>query len=669
MFSVSGTDNLKQSRSTEAEFRYFVEKFEDIQILKYQVPDFDLLTLRQKKLVFYLSEAALSGRDILWDQNFKYNLKIRKTLEAIITSFKGDRETADFKSFITYSKRVFFANGIHHHYSNDKIIPGFPENYLSELVLGSDPAKLPVGKVESPDNLIEFLKPVLFNPFVFSRKIESKHGADIISESATNLYDGVTQKEAEQFYAGKTDPNDPHPVSLGLNSKLIKRNGKLIEEIYRSGGLYGKAINRIIWWLEKAGSVTDSEMQKNGIRLLIEYYRSGDLKKWDEYNVVWAKDTESDVDYNNGFIESYGDPLGMKATWESIVNYKDPEASRRTELITSDAQWFEDHSTIDQKYKKENVRGIAAKVINIVMLGGDCYPAAPLGINLPNADWIRKEVGSKSVTLANIAKAYDEVSKSTGFLDEFAADQDEAERARKFSSLAGLLHTDLHECVGHGSGKLAEGTDPNSLKNYASTLEESRADLFALYFIMDKKMLELNLLSDTEAARAEYDSFIRNGILTQLVRIKPGKDVEEAHMRDRAMISHWVYEMGKAKNVIEIFKKDGKTFVRINDYLKLQELFGRLLKEVQRIKSEGDYEAGRKLVETFGVKVDPHLHNELLDRYEKLDLAPYSGFVNPKLLPDKDKNGDIIDVRVEYTDDYLAQMMEYGMAYSFLSVE
>ncbi len=666
MFSVSGTDNSIQSHSTDAEFRYFVEKFDDIQILKYQVRDFDQLTLRQKTLIYYLSEAALSGRDILWDQNFRFNLRIRKMLEAIISSYKGDRETADYKSFITYSKKVFFANGIHHHYSNDKLIPGFPESYLTELIMGSDPSLFPLGKNETPGNLVDIMKPVLFNPSVFARKIESRHGADIISESATNLYENVTQKEAEEFYAGKTDLNDPHHVSLGLNSKLLKRNGKVIEEVYRSGGLYGKAIDSIIFWLEKAISVAETEMQKNGFRLLIEYYRSGDLKKWDEYNVVWAKDTDIEVDYNNGFIESYGDPLGMKATWESIVNFKDSEGTRRTEIITAFAQWFEDHSPIDQKYKKGKVKGIAAKVINIAMLGGDCYPAAPLGINLPNADWIRKEVGSKSVTLANIARAYDEVSKSTGFLDEFAADQVEAERSRKFSCIASLLHTDLHECVGHGSGKLAEGTDPNSLKNYASTLEEARADLFALYFMMDEKMLELSLLPDKDAARAEYDSFVRNGLLTQLVRIKPGKDIEEAHMRDRAMISHWVYEKGKTGNVIEIFKKESKTFVRINDYVKLQELFGQLLKEVQRIKSEGDFEAGRRLVETYGVKVDPELHKELLDRYEKLNLAPYSGFVNPKLLPVKDNQGEIIDVKVLYTDDYLAQMMEYGSDYSFL---
>jgi dipeptidyl-peptidase III len=670
MITVSDCKNQnKQNSEVKNDFKYFVDQFEDMRVLKYQLPGFELLSLQQKKLIYYLSEAALCGRDILWSQNFKYNLKIRKTFEAIIDSYKGDKESADYKAFLVYTKRIFFANGIHHHYSNDKLKPGFPESFLSDMIKGSDPVLLPLGKNETPEKLFELLKPVIFDSNLYAKKIEQKAGADLVTASATNLYEGVNQKEVETYYAGKTDPKDPHPISLGLNSRVIKKDGKIIEEVYKSGGLYGQAIDKIIMWLEKAQSVAETDIQKKEIGLLIDYYKSGDLKKWDDYNVVWANDTEPFVDYNNGFIETYGDPLGMKATWESIVNYKDIEATKRTKIISANAQWFEDNSPIEQKYKKEKVMGIAAKVINIAMLGGDCYPVSPLGINLPNADWIRKEVGSKSVTLANITFAYDEASKGSGFLDEFAVGKDEIERSRRFGSMADALHTDLHECVGHGSGKLATGTDPAALKNYASALEEARADLFALYFLMDKKIFDLGLLPDLEAAKAEYDGFIRNGLITQLVRIKPGKEIEEAHMRDRAAIAYWVYEKGKTENVIEKFQRDGKSYVRINDYKKLQTLFGELLKEIQRIKSEGDFVAGKNLIENFGVKVDENLHKELLERYEKLHLAPYTGFVNPKLVPAVDNNGEITDIKVEYIDDYLSQMMYYGKNYSFLPAD
>jgi dipeptidyl-peptidase III len=670
MSAVSSCKNQKkQTSEVESDFKYFVDQFDDMRVLKYQVPGFELLSLQQKKLIYYLSEAALSGRDILWAQNFKYNLKIRKTFEAIIVSYKGDRESADYKAFLVYAKRVFFANGIHHHYSNDKLKPGFPDTFLSDLVMGSDPALLPLAKDETPEKLIKLLSPVIFNISLYPRKIESRAGADLVTESATNLYEGVNQKEVEAYYKGKADPKDSHPISIGLNSRVVKKDGKIVEEVYKSGGLYGEAIDKIIIWLEKAQSVAETDVQKKEFGLLIDYYRSGELKKWDDYNVVWAKNIDPVVDYNNGFIETYGDPLGMKATWEAIVNFKDMEATKRTDIISTNAQWFEDNSPIEKKYKKEKVTGIAAKVINIAMLGGDCYPAAPFGINLPNADWIRKEVGSKSVSLANITQAYDEASKNSGFLDEFSASKEEIERSKKFGSLADALHTDLHECVGHASGKLAEGTDPNALKNYASTLEEARADLFALYFLMDNKILDLKLLPDLEAGRSEYDGFIRNGLMTQLVRIKPGKDIEEAHMRDRALIAHWVYEKGKSENVIETFRREGKSYVKINDYRKLQTLFGELLKELQRIKSEGDFEAGKKLVEDFGVKVDGQLHKELLERYEKLHLAPYTGFVNPKLVPVLDANGEITDVKVECVDDYLSQMMNYGKEYSFLTPE
>jgi dipeptidyl-peptidase III len=667
LLSTSSCRNSKTPEvKSEESFKYFVDQFDDMRVLKFKLPEFDQLTLRQKKLIYYLSEAALSGRDILWDQNFKYNLKVRKTLEAILGTYSGDKESPDYKAFVVYAKRVFFANGIHHHYSNDKLIPGFPASYFAELINGSDKALLPLSNGETVDKLITFLTPVLFDPKLYAKKIDQKAGVDMVTSSATNLYEGVTQKEVEAYYSKKIDPKDPHPVSIGLNSRVVKQGGKIMEEVYKSGGLYGPAIDRIIYWLGRADSVAETEVQKKEINLLIDYYRTGDLKTWDEYNVVWAKDTDPAVDYNNGFIETYGDPMGMKATWESIVDYKDMEATKRTDIISANAQWFEDHSPVQPGYRKEKVTGIAAKVINIAMLGGDCYPASPLGINLPNADWIRKEVGSKSVSLANITSAYDEAAKGNGFLEEFAASKEEIERAKKYGSIADALQTDLHECIGHASGKLRTGTDPGSLKNYASALEEARADLFALYFMMDNKILELGLLPDADATKAEYDNFIRNGLMTQLVRIKPGMEIEEAHMRDRAAIAHWVYEKGKADNVIEMFQKDGKSYVKINDYKKLQTLFGELLKEIQRVKSEGDYEAGKNIIENYGVKVDAALHEQLLARYAKLNLAPYTGFVNPVLIPVTDSKGEISDVKVEYTNDYLGQMMEYGKKFSFL---
>lgn len=650
----------------EEEFNYFVDQFEDMRIFRYRLPGFESLSLRQKELIYYLSEAALCGRDILWDQNFKYNLLVRKTNEAIIKSWQGDKETPDYKSFITWAKRVFFANGIHHHYSADKMLPSFSKEFYTSLVKGSDQSLLPVGNGKTADDLLAVILPVIFDPDLYPRKIERGEGKDIIAESAVNFYEGVTARDVESFYNGKINPADPRPVAIGLNSKLVKKNGRIVEEVYKSGGLYGEAIDRIIYWLEKAKNVAENETQKKELEVLIQYYKTGDLKTWDDYNVLWARNTEPIVDYVNGFIEVYEDPMGMKATWEAIVDYKDPEATRRTETITANAQWFEDNSPVQPQYKKEKVTGVAAKVINIAMLGGDCYPASPIGINLPNSDWIRKEVGSKSVTLANISEAYDVMSARSGMLDEFAASKEEIERVRKYASIADALHTDLHECVGHASGKLAEGTDPNALKEHQSALEEARADLFALYYMMDNKLIELGLLPEKEAAMAEYDSYIRNGMLTQLVRIRPGKQIEQAHMRARAMIARWAYENGKDENVIELFTRDGKTFVKINDYEKLRNLFGSLLREVQRIKSEGDYEAGKALIENYGVKVDPALHNEMLARYEKLKLAPYTGFLNPRLVPVYNDRGEITDVKVEYEEDYLSQMIYYGTNYSFL---
>jgi dipeptidyl-peptidase-3 len=667
ILSFCSCRNTKQPVSSEKDdFKYFVDQFEDMRVLKYKLPGFDSLSLQQKKFIYYLSEAALWGRDILWDQNFKYNLLIRKTIESIISSYSGDKETDEYKSFLVYAKRVFFANGIHHHYSNDKLKPGFSEAYFAELVKGSDQASLPLKQGQNAKELLTLISPIIFDETLYPRRIEQKEGSDMVAESATNFYEGVTQKEVEKYYSGILTPGDLHPVSIGLNSKVLKINGKITEELYKSGGKYGKEIDNIIIWLEKAIPFAETETQKREIVLLIEYYKTGDLKKWDEYNVVWAKDTEPIVDYINGFIETYGDPLGMKATWEAIVDYIDIDATKRTQIITANAQWFEDNSPIQPQYRKEKVTGVAAKVINIAMLGGDCYPVSPLGINLPNADWIRKEVGSKSVTLANITSAYNIASLGSGFLDEFAASPEEAERVRKYGDIAEALHTDLHECIGHASGKLAEGTDPNALKNYASPLEEARADLFALYFMLDNKIVELGLLPDEIAARAEYDSYIRNGLLTQLVRIKPGKEIEQAHMRSRSAISHWVYEKGKAENAIELFQRDGKTYVKINDYNKVRSLFGELLKEIQRVKSEGDLEAASNIIEKYGVKVDSKLHTELLDRYAKLNLAPYTGFVNPVLKPVYDTNGEITDIKVEYVDDYVSQMMHYGKNYSAL---
>jgi len=669
LLSFNACRNTKQQApEVTDDFQYFVDQFEDIRVLKYKLPAFESLSLQQKKYIYYLSEAALSGRDILWDQNFKYNLTIRKIFETIINTYSGDRETSEYEAFLVYAKRVFFANGIHHHYSSDKFKPGFTEDYFVNLIKNSRYDQMPLARERTVDQLISLVSPIIFDEDVYPRKVVQKAGADMVAESASNFYEGVTQKEVEDFYAAKLVVNDPRPVSLGLNTKIVKIYGKVTEEVYKSGGRYGAAIDKIIQMLEKAIIVAPTETQKVELELLIEYYKTGDLKKWDDYCVAWAKNSNQMIDYINGFIETYEDPLGMKATWEAIVDYTDIEATKRTEIITANAQWFEDNSPVQPQYRKEKVTGVAAKVINIAMLGGDCYPASPLGINLPNADWIRKEVGSKSVTLANITNAYDIASQGNGFLEEFAADKEEVERIKKYGTICDALHTDLHECVGHASGKLAEGTDINALKNYASPLEEARADLFALYYMMDKKVIELGLLPDDDAAKASYDSYLRNGLLTQIVRIKPGKEIEQAHMRCRSAISHWVYEKGKPDNVVELIKRDDKTYVKINDYKKLRSLFGDLLREVQRVKSEGDFEAGRKIIEDFGIKIDAALHLEILERYAKLNLAPYTGFVNPILIPELNAVGGITDVKVEYYDDFLEQMIFYGYKYSYLPV-
>lgn len=666
LFACGGNkkDN-KVSGETEDTFKYKSEQFADIKILRYQIPEFDSLSLNQKKLIYFLSQAALCGRDIVYDQNFKYNLCIRRTLEAIIDHYKGDRNSEDYGKFIEYTKRVWFSNGIHHHYSSDKFLPGFSKEYFKELILNSPEAKFPLLEGQSAEQFIEMLTPIIFDPALYAKKINLDAKQDIIATSACNYYEGVTQAEAEKFYHNMTDTKNPSPISYGLNSKLVKENGKVTEKVYKLGGMYTQSIEKIIFWLEKAVTVAENEQQKKGLETLIAYYKTGDLKIWDEYNFLWVQDLDSRVDYVNGFIEVYGDPMGMKASWESVVNFKDMQATKRAETISKNAQWFEDRSPVDPSFRKKEVKGVSAKVITVAQLGGDCHPTTPIGINLPNANWIRKQYGSKSVTMDNIMYSYDRSSLGSGFLEEFCYNQQEIDLAMKHGFLAGNLHTDLHECLGHGSGQLLEGVSSEALKNYHSALEESRADLFALYFIMDPKLIELGLMPDMDVARAEYNSYIRNGLMTQLTRIEPGKNIEQAHMRCRQLIAAWSYEKGKTEKVIEKKIKDGKTYFVINDYDKLRGIFGELLKEIQRIKSEGDYEAGKNLVETYAVKIDNELHKEVLERYKKLKLAPYSGFINPVLKP-VEKDGEIINIEVIYPNNFTDQMMYYSKNYSYL---
>ncbi len=652
-----------QAESAE-ESKYQVDRFGEIRILRYQIPDFENLDLRQKKLLYYLSEAAKCGRDIVFDQNFKYNLLVRKTLDAIVTMYNGDKSTEDFEKFMAYTKKVWFSSGIHHHYSTDKFIPEFSEEYFKELILNTDSNKLPLKENQTAEELISKITPIMFDPDLYTKKVASAKGTDIIANSATNFYEGVTLDEVNAYYNEQFDPADKTPVSYGLNSKLIKENGKLREITYTVDGMYGKAIKEIIGWLEKAIPIAENEKQAKEFELLIEYYKTGDLEIWDAYNVLWAGNTDVMIDYVNGFIEVYDDPMGMKATWESVVNVKNVKATELTEIIGKQAQWFEDNSPVDPKFKKEKVTGVTAKVIDVVQLGGACYPNSPLGINLPNADWIRKNHGSKSVTLKNIGFSYSQEGRS-GYLDEFVESEEVKERYKKYIDITNMLHTDLHEVVGHGSGKLLPGTGSGALKSYHSPLEESRADLFGLYYLPDPKLVELGLLPDMEAYKAQYDSYILDGLMGQLARIKLGKNVEQAHMRGRQMISKWAYEKGKADNVVKMYKSNGKTFIRINDYSKLRVIFGELLAEIQRVKSEGDYAAGEALIENYGVKIDYELHKELLERYAKLNRAVFGGFINPELVP-VIENGEIVDVKVEYPDNYTKQMLKYGEEYSFL---
>ena len=649
------------------EFNYNVDKFADIEVLRYKVPGFEELSLEQKKLIYFLNEAALQGRDILFDQNGKYNLAIRQTLEAVYTNFNGDKNSDEFKAFETYLKQVWFGNGIHHHYSMDKFVPAFSQEFFAEQVKAVPAEQLPLAEGQTADELIATLSPVIFDANVMAKRVNQALGEDLILTSANNYYEGVTQNEVEEFYSKQKSVADPFPVMYGLNSKVVKEDGKVVEKTYKVDGLYSEAISKIVYWLKKAEEVAENDAQKAHIGKLISFYESGDLRTFDEYSILWAKDTVSNVDFINGFIESYGDPLGMKASWESLVNFKNNEASNRTEIISANAQWFEDNSPVDSKFKKETVKGVSAKVITAAILAGDCYPATPIGINLPNSNWIRVVHGSKSVTIENITSAYDEAAKGNGFNQEFAYSDVEIESMNKYLSLTDNLHTDLHECLGHGSGQLLPGVDPDAMKAYGSTLEETRADLFALYYLADNKLVELGILDNPEAYKSEYYKYILNGLMTQLTRIEPGKDVEESHMRNRKLISEWAYEHGKADNVIEYVKRDGKTFIKINDYAKLRDLFGQLLAEVQRIKSEGDYDACMNLVEQYAVKVDPEIHNEVLERYAKLNIAPYKGFVNPVYTAVTDGNGNITDIKVDYSENYVDQMLRYSRDYSPLT--
>ena len=661
------TGNKTASPEKAQSFSYEVDKFADLQILRYQVPGFESLTLNQKQLLYHLSQAAIMGRDILFDQNCRYNLAVRRTFEAITENYKGDRSSADYKAMEVYLKRVWFSNGIHHHYGEEKFVPGFSEEFFVSAVKGLDPNAVPVRDGQTVDQFLAELVPVIFDPSVLSKRTVQSGDQDLILASANNYYGGgITQHEVEAFYDKRKDPKDETPISYGLNSRLVKEDGKIVEKVWKVGGLYTQAIEKIVAELQLAVPFAENENQKKVIETLISYYKTGDLKEFDAYAVLWVKDTVSEVDFINGFTETYGDPLGMKASWESTVNFVNKEATKRTIVISNNAQWFEDNSPVDSRFKKREVKGVSAKVITVAMLGGDCYPATPIGINLPNADWIRKDHGSKSVTIENITEAYDKASQGSGFNEEFVWSDKEREAIKTYGFLTDNLHTDLHECLGHGSGQLLPGVASDALKAYSSTLEETRADLFGLYYIADPKLVELGLVPDAEAYKAEYYKYIMNGLMSQLVRIELGKNVEEAHMRNRQLIAKWAFEQGKAGNVIELKKKEGKTYVVVNDYAKLRELFGKLLAEVQRIKSEGDFAAGKKLVEDYAVKVDPELHAEVLKRYAALNLAPYKGFVNPVMKLVKNEKGEVTDVTLDYTERYTQQMMRYGKEYSFL---
>ena len=637
----------------QEDFNYSDERFADLQMLRYRLNGFEKLSLQQRKLIYYLSEATLWGRDITFDQFGKYNLRIRKMLEVVFKLYKGDRNCLEFNAFVTYLKRFWFSNGIYHHYGCEKILPDFTDGYLRHL-LG-----------EIGENIAEYedLFPVIFRPDVLPKRVNKADGVDLVETSACNFYDGVNQREVEEFYAAAKDNDDKQPVSYGLNSTLVKRDGEVKEERWFLGGKYGETIKHIIFWLNKAKKVAENDRQKQYIDTLIKYYETGDLRLFNQYCIEWVGEHDARVDFINGFIEVYGDPLGLKGSWEGIVEYRDLDATKRTQTISNNAQWFEDHSPVDPRFRKKEVKGVTANVICAAMLGGDEYPSTAIGINLPNADWIRAEYGSKSVTIGNLTEAYNKAAHGNGFKEEFVIDAETVSMIDKYGDVCDDLHTDLHECLGHGSGQLLPGVDPDALKNYGNTIEEARADLFGLYYIADEKLVELGLTPNTEAYKSQYYTYMMNGLMTQLTRIKPGNLIEEAHMRNRALIAHWCLDHG---NAVEMVKRNGKTFVRINDYAELRRLIALLLAEIQRIKSEGDFEAARNLVEKYAVQVDPELHKEILERYEKLNLAPYKGFLNPVMKPVTDANGEIIDITLDYTEGYVEQMLRYSREYSVL---
>lgn len=663
LIGVSSCDTKKEN-TEKKEFMYEVDEFADLQILRYQVPGFEDLSVKEKEYIYYLSMAALEGRDILFDQNNRYNLAIRRTLEAIYTNYKGDKKDADFLALEVYLKRIWFSNGIHHHYGQDKFLPEFSQDFFAKEVKALAENLVPVAEGQTVDEFLAVISPVMFDPAVMAKKVNQS--GDVIATSANNYYgDGISKAEVEKFYANMKDPKDATPISYGLNSRLVKEDGKLVEKVWKVGGLYGEALSKIVGWLKKAEAVADNDKQKEVISKLIAFYETGNLKTYDEYSIAWAHD-HSLVDFVNGFTEVYGDALGIKASWESIVNFKNVEATKRTEIISSNAQWFEDRSPVDPRFRKKEVKGVSAKVITVAQLGGDCYPATPIGINLPNSNWIRVNHGSKSVTIENIMEAYDEAAKHTGFGDEFIWSDVEKKSMDNYGFITDVLHTDLHECLGHGSGQILPGVGANALGEHHSTIEETRADLFGLYFIADAKLVELGIIPNAEAYKAEYYKFMMNGLMTQLVRIEEGKDIEEAHMRNRQLIARWVFEHGAKDNVVEFKKRDGKTFVVINDYEKLRTLFGELLGEIQRITSEGDAGAAKVLIDQYAVKVDHELHKEVLARYATLNTRPYKGFVNPVYSLVKDASGKVTDVTVCYEEGYADQMLRYSKEFSSL---
>ena len=648
----------------EQTFNYTDEKFADLQLLRYRLPGFDALSLEQKKYIYYLSKAALSGRDITTDQFGAYNIRIRKLLEAIFVGYNGNRDSVEFQNLVIYLKRLWFSNGIYHHYGCEKFVPGFSSSYLREVINNTDKSLLPLKENETIDSFCDELFPVIFDPTILPKRVNKADKQDLVITSACNYYENVTQDEVERFYNDMKDESDEEMPSYGLNSKLVKHDGKLLEYKWIESGMYGPAIKQIIYWLEKARSAAENEQQKAIISILIDYYRTGDLRTFDRFSIEWLRETDGLIDFINGFIEVYGDPLGLKASWEGFVSYKDKDATRRAQTISDNAQWFEDHSPVDPRFKKKEVKGVIANVVCAAMLGGDEYPSSAIGINLPNADWIRARYGSKSVTIGNLTEAYDKAAVGNGFKEEFVIDEPTLELIKKYGNICDDLHTDLHECLGHGSGQLLPGVYPDALKAYGNTIEEARADLFGLYYIADEKLCELGLLDNPEAYKSQYYTYMMNGMMTQLTRIKPGHQIEEAHMRNRALIARWVYE--HADGVVRLVKKNGKTYIDITDYQALRSLFAKLLAEIQRIKSEGDYKAAKELVETYAINIDPALHSEVLERYAALDIAPYKGFINPWMKPVYDENGNMVDIEVDYAESYEHQMLRYSSEYGFL---